>query len=59
MKKIKNYSAPLCEVRRNRLRSSILAGSQVIEGHDMEWGARQRTVTAPQEQAEKSPLFEF
>ena len=48
MKKIKNYSAPLCEVRRSGLRASILAGSQVIKGHDLEFSARQRGgVSAP------------
>ena len=48
MKSIKNYSAPLCEVRKSGLRASILAGSQIIQGHDLEWGARQRTaVSAP------------
>lgn len=45
MKSIKNYSAPLCEVRKSGLRASILAGSQVIQGHDLEYGARQRNVT--------------
>ena len=48
MKKIKNYSAPLCEVRKSGLRASILAGSQVIKGHDLEFSARQRGgVSAP------------
>lgn len=48
MKKIKNYSAPLCEVRKSGLRASILAGSQVIKGHDLEFSARQRSgVSAP------------
>ena len=58
MKKNTNYSAPLCEVRKSGLRASILAGSQVIKGHDMEFSARQRTVTAP-ESSERAPLLEF
>ena len=43
--KVKNYSAPLCEVRKSGLRASILAGSQLTKGKDFEgWGARKRSV---------------
>ena len=58
MKKNTNYSAPLCEVRKSGLRASILAGSQVIKGHDMEFSTRQRTTT-DSESSGRSPLFEF
>ena len=34
--KVKNYSAPLCEVRKSGLRASILAGSQLTKGKDFE-----------------------
>ena len=48
MNSFKNYSAPLCEVRKSGLRASILAGSQIIKAHDLEFSARQRgDVSAP------------
>lgn len=52
MKKIKNYSAPHCEVSKAKLRASILAGSTNptgVGGHDLGWGdgARKRKVSAP------------
>ena len=60
MKKIKNYSAPLCEVRKSGLRASILAGSnQVVQGHDFQgFGARERTATTP-EASGRLPFQEF
>jgi hypothetical protein len=51
--KIKNYSSPLCEVRKSGLRASILAGSnQVVKGHDFEgegFSARERSAAVTDE----------
>ena len=47
MKKTANYSSPLCEVRNAIIRASILAGSQVVSGKDMQFENGSR-VRAPQ-----------
>ena len=58
----KTYSAPLCEVRKTRVRMSILAGSnntsnQVVTGRDFGFGARQRVNTSSIN--EDKTLFEY
>ena len=51
MKK-ENYSVPLCEVLKTKLRASLLTGSTPktgVSGHDFEFETRERKVDMPSE----------